>query len=39
MDGFDVYNGIKIDYRGEDVTPEMFTAVMTGANNVLHQSD
>ena len=29
-DGEDVYNGVKIDYRGKDVTPEKFMAVMTG---------
>lgn len=29
-DGQDVYAGIKIDYRGKDVTPEKFMAVMTG---------
>ena len=39
MDGPDVYDRINIDYTGEDVTPEMFTAVMTGANNVLQKSD
>lgn len=29
-DGEDVYSGVKIDYRGADVTPEKFIAVMTG---------
>jgi len=28
--GKDVYNGVKIDYSGKDVTPEKFMAVMTG---------
>lgn len=29
-DGQDLYAGLKIDYRGKDVTPEKFMAVMTG---------
>jgi legumain len=29
-DGPNVYEGIRIDYRGRDVTPEKFMAVMTG---------
>lgn len=29
-DGEDVYAGIQIDYKGKDVTPEKFIAVMTG---------
>lgn len=28
--GRDVYAGVKIDYRGKDVTPEKFLAVLTG---------
>jgi legumain len=28
--GFDVYKGCKIDYSGADVTPEVFTKVLTG---------
>jgi len=28
--GADVYAGVKIDYRGEDVTPETFLAVISG---------
>jgi len=28
--GPDVYSGIRIDYKGADVTPEKFMAVMTG---------
>jgi legumain len=28
--GVDVYDGCKIDYSGDDVTPEMFTKVLTG---------
>lgn len=28
-DGPDVYQGVKIDYKGDDVTPEMFAKVMT----------
>ncbi len=29
-DGEDVYTGVRIDYRGKDVTPEKFLAVLTG---------
>lgn len=29
-DGQDVYQGVRIDYSGRDVTPEKFMAVMTG---------
>jgi legumain len=29
-DGEDVYAGLKIDYKGRDVTPEKFLAVLTG---------
>lgn len=29
-EGYDVYEGCEIDYRGEDVTPENFIAVLTG---------
>ena len=29
-DGEDVYEGCKIDYKGEDVTPDMFLAVLSG---------
>ncbi|KAI6205030.1 Legumain [Aphelenchoides besseyi] len=28
--GQDVYQGVKIDYKGEDVTPENFMAILTG---------
>lgn len=28
--GSDVYAGVKIDYRGKDVTPENFLAVLQG---------
>ena len=28
--GQDVYNGVEIDYRGEDVTPQNFISVITG---------
>lgn len=28
--GVDVYNGVKIDYRGADVTPAMFQSVLEG---------
>lgn len=28
--GSDVYAGVKIDYRGDDVTPENFVAVLMG---------
>ena len=29
-DGTDVYQGVKIDYKGDDVTPENFMKIMTG---------
>lgn len=29
-DGWDVYNGTKIDYSGKDVTPENFIQILTG---------
>jgi legumain len=29
-EGYDVYAGCEIDYRGDDVTPENFLAVLTG---------
>ena len=28
--GVDVYEGVKIDYTGKFVTPEIFTAILTG---------
>jgi legumain len=28
--GVDVYNGVKIDYKGNDVTPELFLSVLEG---------
>lgn len=30
-EGYDVYAGCEIDYRGEDVTPDNFIAVLTGS--------
>ena len=38
-DGKNVYDGVKIDYYGEDVTPENFIAVLTGDANSVTKAD
>ena len=38
-DGNDVYAGVKIDYYGDDVTPENFIAVLTGDADAVTKTD
>jgi legumain len=33
--GSDVYHGVKIDYKGDDVTPQNFLAVLSGKSQLL----
>lgn len=34
--GVDVYEGVKIDYTGKDVTPDIFIAVLEGNKTAVH---